>query len=105
VEPEAYEMESDEALRKKAAESNLAWNRGVAAWILGCRHSKFGSIIFSQDYDGYMPPRDPREAADSTLIQKAGKKANLTPNALEREIESLNSFLGWDVQSGSIGYD
>ena len=101
VEPESYEMESDEVLRKKAAESTLAWNRGVAAWVLGRRHSEFGGIVFSIDGDGLMPPRDPRGATHSKLLQRARRKAGLTPEALVNEIESLNNFLGWDIRNGA----
>jgi hypothetical protein len=101
VEPEIYEMESEETLRNKAIESNIAWNRGVAAWVLGRRHSEFGSFVFSKDVDGFMPPRDPRDAVKLKLIQKAGMKAGVKPEELTHAIESLNSFLGWDVRNGN----
>ena len=101
VEPEIYEMESEETLRNKAIESNIAWNRGVAALVLARRHSEFGGFVFSKDVDGFMPPRDPRYAVKLKLIQKAGIKAGVKPEELTHEIESLNSFLGWDIRNGN----
>ena len=101
VEPEIYAMESEETLRNKAIESNIAWNRGVAAWVLGRRHSEFGGFVFSKDVDGLMPPRDPRDAVKVKLIQKAGMKAGVKPEELTHKIESLNSFLGWDLRNGN----
>jgi hypothetical protein len=104
IDPESYELESDQILREKAAVSKTAWNRGVAAWVLGRRHSEFGGIVFSRDMDGLIPPRDPRNALKLKLIQKAGKKAGLPPEALTIQIESLNNFLGWDVQKGVTAF-
>jgi hypothetical protein len=101
VGPEIYAMESEETLRNKAIESNIAWNRGVAAWVLGRRHSEFGGFVFSKDVDGFMPPRDPRDAVKVKLLQKAGMKAGVKPEELTHEIESLNSFLGWDLRNGN----
>jgi hypothetical protein len=104
AEPEAYELESDETLREKVSASKIAWNRGVAAWVLGRRHSEFGGIVFSREFDGLVPPWDSQDAMKSSRLQKAGRKASLSPEALTSEIESLNNFLGWDIRQGVTSY-
>lgn len=100
VDPETYEREPDDTLREKATESNIAWNRGVAAWVLGRRHSEFGGFIFSKDVDGSIPPRDPRKPVKRKIIEKAAAKTGIQPEEIPAQLASLNEFLGWDVEKG-----
>ncbi|WPD22420.1 MAG: NACHT domain-containing protein [Candidatus Electrothrix scaldis] len=100
VEPETYEGEQNEVLQKNVSESDIAWNRGVAAWVLGRRHSKLGGFIFSKDVDGAIPPRDPRKPVKRKIINKAAEKAGIQPEEIPAQLASLNEFLGWDVEKG-----
>ncbi len=78
----------------------MSWNRGIAAWVLGRRHSKFGGFIFSKDMDGSIPPRDPRKRIKRKIINKAAKNAGIQPEEIPAQLVSLNEFLGWDVEKG-----
>ncbi|MCI5137847.1 MAG: hypothetical protein D3922_05405 [Candidatus Electrothrix sp. AR1] len=100
VQPATYAREANEVLRRNAVDSNIAWNRGLAALILSHRHSKFGRFIFSKNVNGFVPPRDPRKPVKRKIIEKAASETDIRPEEIPAQIASLNEFLGWDVEKG-----
>lgn len=83
-------------------EAPSAWNIKAAAWVLARRHSKLGAILLSVNLNGETPVRDPRAPIDGKTIRQAMREAMLPQEKWVDELESLNSFLGWDLRKGLL---
>ena len=72
---------------------------GIATRIIGQKHSEFGGIIFTEDFDGVAPYLNPKVGLTSEHIKEAAEIAKVTniPEALK----SLSEHLGWDISQGS----
>ena len=94
-------MISEESLREIIIEPNTSnGNIKIAVWVLASRHSEFGKILFSRDFDGKMPPIDPCLTISKKRIEKVAKKLNLSSDEMAKEFQSLDDYLGWDLRKG-----
>ncbi|MEM8535624.1 MAG: NACHT domain-containing protein [Chloroflexota bacterium] len=76
---------------------------GVATSLVGKQHSKFGQILFAKDFNEIGPYLDPAKPIPREHIEKAAKKANVSPARIDELVQSLSEHMGWDITKGSAG--
>jgi len=67
---------------------------------LGALHSKFGRIVLTKDLDGQSPYLDLLQPIPLEHIQAAAAKAGVDADKINRVVDSLSEFLGWDITKG-----
>jgi len=74
---------------------------GVAAYVRGKQHSRFGEIVFTEELYSHAPYLNPRQAIPHEHIKKAAEAANVPADKIEETVKALSAFLGWDITMGS----
>jgi len=74
---------------------------GFAASRVAQRHSEFGLIVFTRDFDGVGPYLDPTEPLSPSQIEQAAEIVEVPTEKIDVVVHSLSTHLGWDILKGS----
>jgi hypothetical protein len=75
--------------------------RSTAFGRVAKAHSYFGGLAASKNLDAKPPYLDPEEPISNTHILDAAVKSDTKEGELERNIQSLSAFLGWNIRIGT----